>query len=367
MPSKVVSTRGKKQVGAVTSAERGELVTLVCAVNATGNAVAPFYIFPRKRWNDAFLVGATAGAKGTASGTGWMTSDIFSELYLPFFIKQTRCTKDRPVLLIMDNHESHCSLNAVTIAKDNGIAILTLPPHTSHRMQPLDRTVFGPMKKFYNAAVDGWMRTNPGQTVKIWQISLLTGQAFTQATTPSNIIADFKSTGISPLNTQIFTDEDYLPSDLTDRPDPCIHTESPVPSTSRAEPPTLTPSVPSTSTAETSTPTSSAPLTSVTTELSPRSAPSTTSTAEPSAASTSGTKPKVVTPRDILPIPKAPPRSTKITKRKRKRATILTDTPEKLRLTVEHKERQQKKKTVIRTTKVKSTVSEKKEKNSSKQ
>lgn len=46
-PKQVVAEKGKKQVGAITSAERGELVTVVCAINATGNSVPPMFIFPR--------------------------------------------------------------------------------------------------------------------------------------------------------------------------------------------------------------------------------------------------------------------------------------------------------------------------------
>ena len=46
-----------------------------------------------------------------------------------------------PILLIMDNHETHMSLAAVDLAKANEIVLLTIPPHTSHRLQPLDRTV----------------------------------------------------------------------------------------------------------------------------------------------------------------------------------------------------------------------------------
>lgn len=54
---------GKKQVGSVTSAERGELVTVVCAVNAAGNAIPPMFIFPRMRYKDRFMVGAPAGTQ----------------------------------------------------------------------------------------------------------------------------------------------------------------------------------------------------------------------------------------------------------------------------------------------------------------
>jgi len=37
---------GAKQVGQVTSAERGSLVTMNCALNAFENAIPPFIIFP---------------------------------------------------------------------------------------------------------------------------------------------------------------------------------------------------------------------------------------------------------------------------------------------------------------------------------
>lgn len=154
-------------VGAVTPAEMGELVTAVCAVNAIGNAIAQFYIYPWKRQNSASLAGAVAG---TVSGSGWMTSDIFSQIYLPVFIAQSRCSKENPILLLMDNHISHCSLNVLTKAKENGIVIQTLPPHCSHRLQPLDRTVYGPINRFYNRATDNWMRTNPSKAVSIWKI-----------------------------------------------------------------------------------------------------------------------------------------------------------------------------------------------------
>lgn len=45
--NKIVARRGFKQVGRITSAERGTLVTLAFAVSALGNNVPPYFIFPR--------------------------------------------------------------------------------------------------------------------------------------------------------------------------------------------------------------------------------------------------------------------------------------------------------------------------------
>ena len=39
---------------------------------------------------------------------------------------------------MFDGHVSHKSLEAIRLAKEHGITLLTLPPHTSHRLRPLD-------------------------------------------------------------------------------------------------------------------------------------------------------------------------------------------------------------------------------------
>lgn len=130
------------------------------------------------------------------------------------FIGQTYLT----YYLILDNHESHTSLASVDFAKVNGITLLTIPPHTSHRLQPLDVTVFGPFKRSYATAVDGWMRSNPVKTVTIHDIPGLEKAAQEGAMTSRNIISGFKNTGIFPFNRDTFTESDFVPADVYDRP-----------------------------------------------------------------------------------------------------------------------------------------------------
>ena len=130
------------------------------------------------------------------------------------------CTPGNRVLLILDNHESHISVEAIDFARENGIVLLSFPPHCSHRMQPLDRTVYGPFKTHYNVAADAWMKEIKGKSMTIYEIAGLVGKAFPRAVTPTNIQSGFRATGIYPLDRIIFTDDDYLPSDVTDRPLP---------------------------------------------------------------------------------------------------------------------------------------------------
>jgi len=130
-PGKIVAQKGVKQVGAVTSAERGVLVTLCCAVNALGHAIPPMFIFPRVRYHERFVDGGPSGCIGASHKSGWMTQDNFL-IFLKHFVKHSHSATDHPVLLLLDNHESHLSVDGIQFAKDNSIHLLSFPPHCSH-------------------------------------------------------------------------------------------------------------------------------------------------------------------------------------------------------------------------------------------
>lgn len=54
---KVVTTRGKKIVSKVVSAERGITITAICCMSAIGHYIPPTFIYPRKRPRDDLLDG----------------------------------------------------------------------------------------------------------------------------------------------------------------------------------------------------------------------------------------------------------------------------------------------------------------------
>jgi len=62
----------------------------------------------------------------------------------------------RYCFVILDNHESHCSLHAV-FARQNGIVMDTFPPHCAHRQQPLDVAIMGTFKAKYTVTENEWM------------------------------------------------------------------------------------------------------------------------------------------------------------------------------------------------------------------
>jgi len=111
-PKQIVTEKGKKQVGSVTSAERGELVTVACAVNATRNAIPPMFIFPCVRFKESFMNGSPVGSIGHSTKSGWMNEEAIT-VFLEHFIRHTNCSIDHP--LILDNHKSHISAVVVVV------------------------------------------------------------------------------------------------------------------------------------------------------------------------------------------------------------------------------------------------------------
>lgn len=216
-PDRIIARRGQKQVSAMTSAERGTLVTIALAGNALGTHIPPMFIFPRKRFNDHFIRDGPAGSIGTANGSGWMQEDDF-HVFLNFFKDQVRPSKENKALLLLDNHASHTSVKNIEFCRENGIILLTFPPHCTHKLQPMDRAVFGPVKKAVNTSCDNWMRSNPGKVMSIYDIPGIVKTSFDIAVTPRNISSGFVHTGLWPVNTEIFQDADFLPSQITDRP-----------------------------------------------------------------------------------------------------------------------------------------------------
>ena len=126
-------------------------------------------------------------------------------------------SKDQPGMLIMDNYNSHITLEGVELAKNHGLDLLTLPPHCSHKLQPLDVGVFGAFKKFYSSFCNEWHLSHPGETLSLYYVAGLSNKAFVKSCTLENITSSFRSTGIFPFNSEIFTEDEFLPSTVTDQ------------------------------------------------------------------------------------------------------------------------------------------------------
>jgi len=209
---KVIAEKGKKRVGQKTSAERGTNVTLAFAVNAAGQSIHPFFIFPKKNMQNSWMAKASPGTVGVANESGWMDAKTFTK-YLGHFIKHAHASKSSPTLLLLDSHTSHLSIEVIDMAIDAGITMLSFPPHCTHRMQPLDVTVYGPFKTMFSRQCQNWMKSH--SSLQFYDIVLIAEQCLNACVTQRNVKNGFKITGIYEYNPDVFTAEDFIAAELS--------------------------------------------------------------------------------------------------------------------------------------------------------
>lgn len=129
------------------------------------------------------------------------------QIFLPYTAEQ-RSTG--PILLFYDNFGAHVTPTVLRLCANNITEVVGFPPHSSHYLQPLDRSCNGPLKKHYATSLGHW-RLNHG----IWrtpttqdmllilakpQDETQTLSAWDKAFSPSNIKAGFAAAGIYPFN-----------------------------------------------------------------------------------------------------------------------------------------------------------------------
>ena len=210
--------KGRRQVGAITSAEHGQLVTVEICMNATGSFVPPLFVFPRTRMKPELMDGTPNGSISACHKSGWMQMEIFTQ-WFEHFVRVTGASQNNPMLLILDGHSTHTTnINVINLARDKGVHILCLPPHCSHRLQPLDVSFMKPLSTYYTQAIECWLRNHPGRTVTVFQVAGLFNQAYLKAATAQVAASGFRKTGIYPVNRHVFQDYEFKPAAVTEKP-----------------------------------------------------------------------------------------------------------------------------------------------------
>ncbi|VDH90293.1 Hypothetical predicted protein [Mytilus galloprovincialis] len=212
-PVKVVAEKGAKNVPGRTSAISTH-VTIVACVNAMGDKMSPLLVVKGKTERSIFGFNTQEAPSGTMwdyQESGWMDDRIGERWFKEIFLKQ--CGNDRPQILILDGHSSHESLALIQEGIKEDVVVLSLPPHTTHYLQPLDRTVFGPFSKQYDRACSEFLQQNILHKVDKWTFPTLFHTAWNSALTNENIKSGFRACGIYPFNPLAIPECAYLPSE----------------------------------------------------------------------------------------------------------------------------------------------------------
>ena len=180
---------------------RQEWITAIECVSAAGIAIPPLVIFKAKQTNTAWIPTDTPPDwRFSTSNSGWTSDSHAYEWLTTVFEPSTKPTDSaQRRLLIMDGHGSHITANVIAYCMEHTIDLLILPPHTSHVLQPLDVSVFSPLKRALAVETDAASRLHPGRISRTEWTSMYI-RARQSAFRASNIISGFRATGLWPLS-----------------------------------------------------------------------------------------------------------------------------------------------------------------------
>jgi hypothetical protein len=111
--------------------EKGVKASLLCAMSASGFHVPPAVVFARKRMREELLAGAPPEKIAMCSVSGYIDSALLVD-WIHHFQEKVRADTECAVLLLLDKHSAHFSLEAIKFCRKHSTHLITLPPHSSH-------------------------------------------------------------------------------------------------------------------------------------------------------------------------------------------------------------------------------------------
>ena len=179
-----------------------EHITLLCGASAARVALPPMIIFSKS------FPGGAYKFDGPDDAVYAIDSELFMVWMKKVFLQY--CGSQRPVLLFVDGHASHITIDVIDLARENHI----IPPHThtTHALQPLDVSVFKSLKSHFSKAVYALSFAKKDFVVSKREFARVVKTPFEKVFSMSNIKAGFAKCGIHPFDPNAIDQSKVLPS-----------------------------------------------------------------------------------------------------------------------------------------------------------
>ena len=176
------------------------MVTAIECISADSKSLLPLIIWPASTHRSNWTTYETPGWHYAHSEKGYNDSKISLEWLKCVFDPQTEAkANQKPRVLICDGFGTHETLETLEYCFENNIILCRLPFHTSHKLQPRDVGVFGPLKTAYRDEVERLYRGG-FDTVGKEHFTSLYEPARNRALTKGNIRAGWAAAGLFPFD-----------------------------------------------------------------------------------------------------------------------------------------------------------------------
>lgn len=177
-----------------------ECQTVLFCGNARGDLVPPMVMFKYARIPASVATRMPKGWGIGRSDNGWMTAISFYEwvtkIFHPWLIQNEI---QFPVVLFIDGHTSHLSLELSNFCRQHKIEMIPLYPNSTHITQPWNVSCFGPLKDAWKKEVFQWRLENNGERMKKEQFGMILKSAVDTLDWRSILPRAFEATGLHPF------------------------------------------------------------------------------------------------------------------------------------------------------------------------
>jgi hypothetical protein len=184
-----------------------EWITLIATICANGSSLPPALIYKAVSGDlqDSWLQDYDRQGHAcwfASSPNGWISDELGLSWLQSLFHKQTLDKARRDWrLLIIDGHGSHCTLSFLEWCQSNRILVAVFPSHSTHRLQPLNVSLFRPLASYYSQSLDARSRLSQClASVTKRDFFKNFYSAFDKAFTEANIRSGWPKNGIEPFD-----------------------------------------------------------------------------------------------------------------------------------------------------------------------
>jgi len=224
---KVVVRRSSKRAEKIIDTSKSA-TSVMFACSASGVMLPPYIVYKADHLWTTWTEGGPSKARYNRSRSGWFDTNLFEDWFLKTALPYFNSLPPGRKALIGDNLASHISLGVIKECEKNDICFILLPPNSTHLTQPLDVTVFRPIKIKWRNVLRQWKKHNKGVVRKdVFPRLLRQCLEEIHINSKENITSGFEATGIVPLNRQKVLDKlPKITEPVADKEADCIMKKS---------------------------------------------------------------------------------------------------------------------------------------------
>ncbi|XP_033332590.2 tigger transposable element-derived protein 1 isoform X1 [Megalopta genalis] len=195
---KVLKKKGSKNVYSI---NEKEALTVLVTGNAAGQLAPPLVIFSSKHIPKEMYEKMPSGWIYGTSDSGWMQGEHFYEYVTNVFYPWIISTNiSLPVILYVDGHVSHLTQPLAKFCVANRIELIALHPNSTHIIQPMDQSMFCPMKAAWTRQANEYRQQNNCSSVSKIDAAQQLKRVFDNLDLERILSNGFKACGLMPFS-----------------------------------------------------------------------------------------------------------------------------------------------------------------------